>query len=312
MQYVLVSGGAGFIGSHLCQKLLPDNFVVCVDNLSTGRKSNIEPFLSDKNFRFIKSDVRDPKLYEGLEERISRIYHLASPASVDYVTAHPIEAATVNSVGTYHILEYANRIKSRILFASSSEVYGDPKEHPQGESYWGNVNSVGVRSGYDEGKRFGEALVMAYRRERSLDTRIARIFNTYGPNSSPEDGRVIPRFVTTAITNKPLPIHGDGKQTRSFCYVTDLVDGLIKLMESDTMAPVNLGNPKEMTINEVAKKIIELTRSQSKIVYETRPQDDPSRRLPDIIVAKNKLDWEPKVSFDEGLAKTITYFRSIV
>lgn len=310
MQQVVVTGGAGFIGSHLCKRLLSGRRVLCIDNLSTGRKTNIVPLLTDTNFRFIAGDVTDAELYEDIDENISQIYHLASPASVDYVTAHPIEAATVNSFGTQRILEFATKKNARVLFASSSEVYGDPQEHPQKESYWGNTNSVGVRSGYDEGKRFGEALTAAYQREKKLDARIARIFNTYGPNASPTDGRVIPRFVRAALSGTPLPVHGAGSQTRSFCYVSDLVDGLVKLMESDITTPVNLGNPSEITINEVAKKIIELTGSKSVMKYEPRPQDDPSRRLPDITVAKTKLHWQPTITLGEGLLKTIEFFRS--
>lgn len=310
---VLVTGGAGFIGSNLCQKLLDFGVrVVCVDNLSTGRKENLTTLLTHNGFQFIEADVRDSSFYDRINGKdFSHIYHLASPASVDYVTDHPIDAATVNSVGTYKILEFAHKHTLRVLFASSSEVYGDPREHPQRESYWGNVNSVGVRSGYDEGKRFGEALTMAYQRERGLNVRIARIFNTYGPNSSRTDGRVVPRFVTVALSGKPLPVHGDGAQTRSFCFVTDLVDGLTKLMESNVTTPVNLGNSVEITIGEIAKKILELTGSQAGIEYQPRPQDDPSRRLPDITTAREKLSWEPKVSLDSGLSKTIEYFRSL-
>ena len=311
---ILVTGGAGFIGSHLCLRLLGSaERVICVDNLTTGSRSNIQPLLSEKTFSFFEYDVRDAAIYGELEgEGIAEIYDLASPASVDYITAHPVDAATTNSIGTYNLAEFAIRQHARFLFASSSEVYGDPQKHPQNESYWGNVNPVGVRSGYDEGKRFAEALVSAFFREKNLDIRIARIFNTYGPNSSAKDGRVIPRFITAALAGKPLPVHGTGTQTRSFCFVSDLVDGLMRLMASELTTPVNFGNPEELAIVDVAKKILKLTGSKGGIAYKDRPPDDPSRRLPDITLATTKLGWKPKISFDEGLPKTIEYFRNFL
>lgn len=312
-QTVLVTGGAGFIGSHLCKQLLDEGLrVVCIDSFITGRKENIKDLASNPRFTLITDDVRNTNVWqlEALAD-VGAIYDLASPASVDFITTHPVHAATTNSIGLYHALELAKRLHATILFASSSEVYGDPTMHPQKESYWGNVNPVGIRSGYDEGKRFGEALVMAYHRELKLDTRIARIFNTYGPKSSPADGRVIPRFVIAALSGKPIPVHGDGRQTRSFCYVTDMVSGLIALMGSALNQPVNLGNPEEHRIVDIADKIITLTASESRIRYTDRPSDDPSRRKPDIALARRRLGWKPLVSLDEGLSKTITYFKGL-
>lgn len=310
---VLVAGGAGFIGSHLCKSLLDSGIqVVSLDNLSTGNKDNIAQLLENENFHFVEADTCDSNLPNKLSDRrFDELYDLASPASVTYIMEHPLETAQANSIGTRNLLEIAKKNKAKFLFASSSETYGDPKEHPQKESYWGNVNPVGVRSGYDEGKRFGEALCMAYYRQLDLPVRIVRIFNTYGPNSSPKDTRVIPQFVTQAIQNKPLQIHGNGKQTRSFCYVSDLVDGMIKMMESSEIGPINLGNPDEFTVLSVAKKIIEMTGSSSEIAYVQRPQDDPSRRKPDVSFAKEKLQWEPKMSLKEGLTRTIAYFRDV-
>lgn len=310
---ILVAGGAGFIGSYLCEKLLTiGGKVICIDNLSTGNKKNIDSLQSNKNFQFIEADTRDSQLIEKLKGIfIDEIYDLASPASVTYIEKYPIEAATVNSIGTKNLLDLAKERKIRLLFASSSEAYGDPKEHPQKESYWGNVNPVGVRSGYDEGKRFGEALCMAYHREALVNVKIARIFNTYGPNSSPTDSRVIPRFVTQALRKNPLTVHGDGQQTRSLCFVSDMVEGLIKLMESNEIGPINLGNPDEMKVIEIAKKVIEVTNSNSKIVFVERPKDDPSVRKPNIELAKTKLNWEPKILLNEGLQITINYFKEL-
>lgn len=311
---VLVTGGAGFIPSHVCKQLLDKgDSVICIDNLSTGDKRNIRPLLDNDRFEFIEDDVRKSEVIDRLGEReIQEIYHSASPASVTYIVDHPVEAATVNSVGTFHLLELAKKKNAKILFASSSEAYGDPKEHPQKESYWGNVNPVGVRSGYDEGKRFGEAICMAYHREFGVDVKIIRIFNTYGPHSSPTDTRVIPAFVVSALQGKPLPVHGEGLQTRSFCYVSDMVDGHIRMMESTETGPLNIGNPDEHTIIDMAKKIIEMTNSSSKISFVPRPQDDPSVRRPDIQKAKEKLSWQPTIPLEEGLTKTIHYFREIL
>lgn len=313
MKKILVTGGAGFIGSHLCKKLLDSGeFVICLDNLSTGNEKNISEFSENKNFSFIQADTRQSDLSRLLPGDIVEIYDLASPASVTYIMDHPIEAATANSMGTKNLLDIAKANQVKFLFASSSEAYGDPKEHPQKESYQGNVNSVGVRSGYDEGKRFGEALCMAYHREFGVDVKITRIFNTYGPNSSPQDSRVIPRFITQALRNKSLTVHGDGEQTRSLCYVTDMVLGLIKMMESCEVGPINLGNPEELKIIDIAKTVIEATKSSSKITFTKRPQDDPSVRKPDIELAKEKLNWLPKVPLDTGLELTIDYFRKVL
>lgn len=314
MKKILVTGGAGFIGSYLCGRLLKENNqVICLDDLSTGSKINIDPFLKDRNFKFIKADVCDEDAGQLLLEMpFEEIYHLASPASVTYIMEHPVKAALANSLGTNNLLKVALKNKAKFLFASSSEAYGDPKEHPQKESYWGNVNSVGVRSGYDEGKRFGEALCMAYYREFDVDVKIVRIFNTYGPNSSFTDTRIIPQLVTQALTKKPLTVHGDGQQTRSFCYVLDMVDGLIKMMESYEVGPINLGNPEEFKVIDMAQKILELTNSDSKITFVEKPPDDPALRRPDISLAKEKLSWQPKVSIDEGLRLTIKYFKDLL
>lgn len=311
---ILVSGGAGFIPSHLCKRLLSEgNRVVCIDNISTGNKRNIVPLLSNENFRFIKGDVRKKGVIDQFaKDSLDEIYHMASPASVSYIVEHPIEAATVNSIGTLNLLDIAMQKGIKILFTSSSEAYGEPKVHPQKESYWGNVNPIGIRSGYDEGKRFGEAITMAYKREKNLNVKIVRIFNTYGPNSSIDDSRVIPSFIVHALQNRPLPVHGDGGQTRSFCFVSDMVDGIIKMMESNETGPINLGNTEEYRIIDIASKIRFLTNSSSKIIFVERPKNDPSRRKPDICLAKMRLGWNPKVSFDEGLEKTIKYFKEII
>lgn len=314
MGIILVAGGAGFIGSNLCEVLLKRNKrVLCVDNMSTGEKTNLESPLHKKNFQFIQGDIRDSNFVKSLHSReINEIYDLASPASVTYLTEHPVDAATANSIGLLNLLKLAHTKKAKLLFASSSECYGDPKEHPQKETYWGNVNCVGLRSGYDEGKRFGEALCMAFHRELNVDIKIVRIFNTYGKNTSVQDTRVIPRFAMQALLNKPLTIHGDGKQTRSFCYVSDLVDGIVRMIESNTTGPINLGNPDEYRVIDMAKKVIAMTGSSSKISFVKRPEDDPSKRKPDIGMARKILGWEPKVYLEEGLKKTIEYFRKML
>lgn len=311
---ILVTGGSGFIGSYLCQKLLDlGEQIICLDNISTGNQRNIAPLLSHKQFTFIQADITDPQSLDFLKKKkIDEIYHLASPASVTYIVDRPIEAALVNSIGSKNLLDLAHQQKAKILFASSSEAYGDPHEHPQKETYWGNTNPVGIRSGYDEGKRFGEALFMAYHRELSVPTRIVRIFNTYGPNSNPHDSRVIPTLVTQALKNQPLTIHGDGTQTRSLCYVSDMVEGIYQLMQSNETGPINIGNTDETTILEIAQKILQLTKSKSKLIFVARPQDDPSKRKPDISLAKKKLNWSPQVGLEQGLKLTIDYFQKIL
>lgn len=310
---ILVTGGSGFIGSHLCEALLDyGHEVICLDNLSTGDKNNIKLLMPNNNFYFILSDTRELSLDKlPFDGRIDEIYDLASPASVTYVSDHPIEAATVNAIGTKNLLELSLKFHAKFLFASSSEVYGNPKEHPQKETYWGNVNSIGIRSGYDEGKRFGEALTMAYSRELGLSTKIIRIFNTYGPHTRIDDSRVIPSFVTKALKGEPLAVHGDGSQTRSFCYISDMITGMITLMDSNINIPMNIGNPIEYTINDLATKIISATESSSKIIFVERPPDDPAVRCPDITLAKKLIHWSPMVSLSEGLTKTIEYFRKL-
>lgn len=307
---ILITGGSGFIGSNLAKLLVQEgNKVICLDNLHTGNRRNIGSLLKRSNFTFIEDDVCNDKTITNISKReINQIYHLASPASVTYITKHPVETALANSLGTKNLLKLARLKKARLLFASSSEVYGDSQKHPQKESYWGNVNPVGIRSGYDEGKRFGEALCMAYKREFGVSIGIARIFNTYGPNSSENDSRVIPRLIVQALRNKDLTVHGRGIQTRSFCYVDDLVLGLKKIMESTSSGPFNLGNPREYKITEVANIILNLTGSKGKIKFTKRPSDDPQVRKPDISNAKKILQWTPKVQFKDGLLSTIKYF----
>lgn len=304
----IVTGGAGFIGSHLCERLLKEkNEVLCIDNLGSGSFDNITHLMSNKNFKFIKHNIIEQlQLIEG---RIDCIYHLASRASpVDY-QEYPVETALANSVGTDRMAKLALAKNAKILFTSTSEAYGEPKEHPQKESYWGNVNPVGVRSCYDESKRFGEALLMAYHREYNVDIKIVRIFNTYGPRMRLDDGRVIPNFITQAMQNKPITIYGDGSQTRSFCYVEDMVDGIMKMMDSKETGPKNLGNPNEITILETAEKIKKSLKSDSEFIYMPLPKDDPTKRQPDISHARDLLDWNPKIKFDDGLKKTIDWFR---
>ena len=304
----IVTGGAGFIGSHLCERLLKEGHdVVCVDNLGSGNIENIKPLLSQKKFKFIKHNIIEPlQLIEG---RIDLIYHLASRASPKDYQEYPVETALANSVGTDRMAKLALDKNARILFTSTSEAYGEPREHPQKESYWGNVNPVGIRSCYDESKRFGEALLMAYYREYGVDIKIVRIFNTYGPRMRLDDGRVIPNFVTQCLKNKPITIYGDGSQTRSFCYVDDMVDGIVKMMNSKETGPKNLGNPKEFTMLETANLIKKLTNSRSKSVFMPLPKDDPTKRQPDISKARELLGWEPRVRFEEGLKRTIEWFK---
>ena len=309
MKTIIVTGGAGFIGSHLCDLLIEKgNKVICLDNLGSGNAENIKHLLDNENFIFIKHNVIDK--FETSED-IDQIYHLASRASpVDYQT-YPVETALTNSIGTKNMLDLAKEKNATILFASTSEAYGEPKVHPQTEDYWGNVNPIGIRSCYDESKRFGEALMMAYMREYGTDIKIVRIFNTYGPRMRKDDGRVIPNFIMQALEDKDITIYGDGSQTRSFCYVSDLICGLYLMINSKYVGPKNLGNPKEYTILETAKKIKELIKSDSNFIFKELPKDDPTRRRPDITLARDLLDWEPKINFDDGLKKTVEFFKSI-
>lgn len=305
----LVTGGAGFLGSHLCDLLLAKGFeVLCVDNLITGDKKNINHIKTDK-FSFIEHDVTKP-LY--LEEKIDFLFHLASPASpIDYMEL-PIQTLKVGALGTHNMLGLAKEQKARFLLASTSEVYGDPLVNPQSEEYWGNVNPIGPRGVYDEAKRFAEAMVMAYHRYHKLDTRIVRIFNTYGPRMRLNDGRVVPNFIGQALRGEELTVYGDGSQTRSFCYVSDEIEGIYRLMMSDYTSPVNIGNPEEHSILEFAKIILKMTGSSSRITFEGLPLDDPRQRRPDITKARDILKWEPVVSLEAGLKETIKYFKDVL
>src|SRR5690349_21790722 len=302
MATCLVTGGAGFLGSHLCDELLRRGHrVICVDNLETGSLGNIE-HIRVPEFLFLQSDIVAPYF---VDEPVDFVYHLASPASpIDYLRL-PLHTLKVGSYGTHHTLGLAKSHRARFLLASTSEVYGDPKVHPQPETYWGNVNPIGPRGVYDEAKRYAEALTMAYHRQQGLDTCIARIFNTYGPRMRPHDGRAIPTFVRQALENKPLTVFGDGSQTRSFCYVDDLIEGLYKLAMSDEHLPVNLGNPTELNLLELAKTVIHVTSSKSEIVFEALPVDDPQVREPDITRARQVLGWEPKIPLEEGLRRML-------
>ena len=306
----LVTGGAGFVGSHLCERLLAEGHeVVAVDNFVTGSARNLEDFGEHPRFTFVEANVIDGLPVEG---RLDRIFHLASPASpIDYVEL-PFETLYAGSDGTRNCLERAEKDQARFFLASTSEVYGDPDVHPQVESYWGNVNPIGPRSVYDEAKRYAEALTMAYHRYKNVQTRIVRIFNTYGPRMRADDGRVIPAFCSQAIRGEPLTVFGDGKQTRSFCYVTDLVDGLHKLMESDLTEPCNMGNPVERTMLDLAEVVNRHTGNTAGIVFEPLPPDDPTRRCPDISRAKEVLGWEPLVDLEEGLKTTLEHFRKVL
>lgn len=309
---VLITGGAGFIGSWLCNRLIEEGHeVVCIDNLGSGNKKNVKHLLPNPRFKFIKRDIR-----ESLEiwEKVDYIFHLASRASPADFEKYSIDILLTNAVGTRNMLELARKDNARFLLASSSEVYGDPEVHPQPEDYWGNVNSLAPRSVYDEGKRYAEAMIMAYRRRYGLDVRIARIFNTYGPRMRPDDGRVISNFVTQALRNEPITVYGDGSQTRSFCYISDMIEGLEKLMLLDGLdgAVINLGNPEEITILEAAELVKKLAKSNSEITFKPLPENDPKRRKPDISKAKRLLGWTPKVSLNEGLLGTIEYYRKVV
>jgi UDP-glucuronate decarboxylase len=306
MRRILVTGGAGFLGSHLCEHLLSGgNDVVCIDNFFSGSKDNIRHLSYHPYFELIRHDVIHPLFIE-----VDRIFHLACPASPIHYQQNPIKTVKTNVMGTINMLGLAKRIKARILLASSSEVYGDAQVHPQTEGYWGNVNPIGLRSCYDEGKRVAETLMMDYHRQNRVDIRIARIFNTYGPRMAIDDGRVISNFIVQALKGEDLTIYGEGTQTRSFCYVSDFIEALVRAMDSEEFAgPMNIGSPVEFTVLELAKKILELTGSKSRITLKPLPSDDPFRRCPDITLAKSKLGWEPRVGLEEGLGKTIEYFR---
>jgi len=307
----IVTGGAGFIGSHLCDALLAKGYrVFAVDNLISGSEENLAEAFKHKEFTFIRHDVTHGLPVVG---EISFLYHLASPASVPDYQNYPEETALVNSMGTREVLKAARAHTAKFLFTSTSEIYGDPREHPQKETYWGNVNPVGIRACYDESKRFGEMMVMLYVRKFGVDARIARIFNTYGPRMRPDDGRVVSNFINQALSGASITVYGDGMQTRSFCYVTDMVDGLIRLMETDNTSAtvVNLGNPEEYSMMDLAEKIKQMTGALSRIVHEKLPADDPAKRKPDISRASSLLSWKPMVSLDDGLTETIQYYRNL-
>jgi len=307
----VITGGAGFVGSHLCERFLAEGHeVLAVDNLLTGSLRNIEHLGDNPLFRFRKHNISEPLLIDG---PVDAILHFASPASPADYLAHPIATLKVGSLGTHNALGLAKAKGARMLLASTSEIYGDPEVHPQREDYWGNVNPIGPRGCYDEAKRFAEAIVMAYHRYHGVQTRIVRIFNTYGPRMRLNDGRVLPAFMGQVLRGEDLTVFGQGEQTRSFCYVTDLVDGIYRLLMSDYSGPVNIGNPSEMTVLELAHEILAMVpESGSKIIYEPLPQDDPKRRKPDITLAREKLGWEPRVERAEGLVKTMAYFRSVL
>ncbi len=309
MRKAIVAGGAGFIGSHLCEYLLEKNYSVnCIDNLATGSLKNIKTFEKNENFKFLKKDVSNITVDE-IEETVDEIYHLASPASpVDYLKM-PLETMFANSIGTRNLLEIARIKQSGFLMASTSEIYGDPLKHPQREDYWGNVNPIGPRACYDESKRFAETITMVYRKEFRVKTHIARIFNTYGPRMRLHDGRVVPTFISQALEKQPLTIFGDGSHTRSFCFVTDLVEGLYKLMQSGVHSPVNIGNPHEISVLKFAELVKKECKSDSEIVFNDLPEDDPKKRNPNIDKAKKELNWAPKISLKEGLKNTIEFFR---
>jgi len=311
MKRILVTGGAGFIGSHLCDRLIKEgNDVICLDNYFTGNKRNIEHLIPNPYFELVRHDVIQPYFAE-----VDQIYNLACPASPVHYQYNPIKTTKTSVMGAINMLGLAKRIKARVLQASTSEVYGDPEVHPQKESYWGNVNPIGIRSCYDEGKRCAETLFMDYHKQNQVDIKIMRIFNTYGPNMHPNDGRVVSNFIMQALRGEDITIYGDGSQSRSFQYVDDLVEGAIRMMNSpkDFIGPVNIGNPNEFTILELAQKVIELTQSKSNIIHMPLPMDDPMQRQPDINLAKEKLNnWEPKIQLEEGLVKTINYFDNLL
>lgn len=309
---VLVTGGGGFLGSWLCDRLVEEGCgTICVDNLSSGAKDNVSHLLSNPEFKLIKHDITNPL---EIEEPIDYIFHLASRASPADFEEYPIDILLTNSLGTYNMLELAKEKNARFLLASSSEAYGDPQVHPQTENYWGNVNPIGPRSCYDEGKRFSESLTVNFHRKYDLDVRIARIFNTYGPRMRMDNGRVISNFIVQALKDEPITVYGDGSQTRSFCYVSDMVDCLMKLMLADNLKGevVNLGSPNEITILEVAELIKKITNSKSEIIFKPLPEDDPTKRKPDISKAKNSLGWSPTTTLGEGLRRTISYFEKSI
>jgi len=310
MKKILVTGGAGFVGSHLCKKLIDGgNEVICLDNFYTGSKKNIVQLLDNHNFELLRHDVTFP-LYIEVDE----IYNLACPASPIHYQIDPVQTTKTSVHGAINMLGLAKRVKAKILQTSTSEVYGDPEIHPQNESYWGNVNPIGYRSCYDEGKRCAETLFFDYKRQHNLDVKVARLFNTYGPNMHENDGRVVSNFIVQALNGDPITVYGDGLQTRSFCYIDDLINALTGLMDKkpEFSGPVNLGNPNEFTIIELAKQIINITNSKSQIVYKALPYDDPTRRKPDITLAKRELNWEPKINLEDGLKKTIKYFELVL
>jgi len=310
MSRILVTGGAGFIGSHLCERLVNEgNDVICLDNFFTGSKDNIRHLIGNSRFELVRHDVTKEFYAE-----CDKIYNLACPASPPSYQYNPIKTIKTSVMGAINMLGLAKRCKAKILQASTSEIYGDPQIHPQVEEYWGNVNPIGIRSCYDEGKRCAETLMMDYHRQNNVDIRIIRIFNTYGPKMSENDGRVVSNFIVQALQNKDITVYGEGLQTRSFCFVDDLIDGMIKMQDNEIgfIGPVNLGNPCETTILKFAELIIKLSNSNSKIIHKPLPSDDPCRRKPDISLAKEKLNWEPKVSIEEGLLKTIKYFDSVL
>ena len=307
---ILVTGGAGFLGSHLCERLLDEgHYVICLDNYFTGQKRNIFHLMENKYFELIRHDLVNPIFLE-----VDQIYNLACPASPIHYQYNPVKTIKTNVMGSINMLGLAKRVKAKILQASTSEIYGDPTVHPQKETYWGNVNTIGLRSCYDEGKRCAETLFFDYHRQNGVNIRVVRIFNTYGPRMHPNDGRVVSNFIIQSLRNEPITIFGDGTQTRSFCYVDDMIEGLIKMMNApdDFIGPVNLGNPNENRIIDLAQLIIKLTQSRSRIAFHPLPMDDPKRRQPDIGLAMERLGWEPKIHIEEGLLKTIQYFKALL
>ena len=310
MKRILITGGAGFLGSHLCDRLIAaGQEILCLDNFFTGSKENIRHLLGNPHFEYIRHDITNPIYIE-----VDQIYNLACPASPVHYQYNPIKTIKTSVMGSINTLGLAKRIKARILQASTSEVYGDPEVHPQQEAYWGRVNPIGIRSCYDEGKRAAECLMMDYHRQNHVDVKIVRIFNTYGPRMAVQDGRVVSNFIVQALKGEAITVYGDGSQTRSFCYVDDLIDGLIRMLDSPEgfTGPVNMGNPEEFTIRQLAETVIRMTGSRSRIIYRPLPQDDPVQRRPDIALAREKLGWEPRTPLSDGLEKTIAYFRKVI